>query len=51
MSLPVDKQATGIPRFCYEHGEVPLQSNPENQISYVHHTFRDNDLRAPQSED
>ena len=50
-SLPVDKEATGIPRLCCEHGEVPLQSNPENRISGVHHRFRDNDLRAPQSED
>ena len=50
-SLPVDKEATGIPRLCREHGEVPLQSNPENRISGVHHRFRDNDLRAPQSED
>ena len=50
-SLPVDKETTGIPRLCCEYGEVPLQSNPENRISGVHHRFRDNDLRAPQSED
>ena len=47
----VVQEATKIPRFCYQYGEVTLQSNTENRISGVHHRFGDNDFQTPQSKD